>query len=44
METEQKLKAQTTQKAELEKVLNTAKVRHSNLVLSLLQAELENMG
>jgi hypothetical protein len=32
LETEQKLKAQTTQKAELEKALNTAKVRHSNLV------------
>jgi hypothetical protein len=32
LETEQKLKAQTTQKAELEKTLNTAKVRHSNLV------------
>jgi hypothetical protein len=34
LETEQKLKPQTTQKAELEKALNTAKVRHSNLVLS----------
>ena len=32
LETEQKLKAQTTQKAELEEALNTAKVRHSNLV------------
>jgi hypothetical protein len=32
LETEQKLKAQTTQKAELEKTLNTAKVRRSNLV------------
>lgn len=32
LETEHKLKAQTTQKSELEKTLNTAKVRRSNLV------------
>jgi hypothetical protein len=32
LETEQKLKAQTTQKAELEKALNKAKVRHCSLV------------